>query len=280
MSINLPQLRAFVAVVDEGGFGAAAAALGITQSAVSHALAAFERTVGHPVVRRGDGARPTPFGERLLPHARAAIAAAAAIGDLAAQQAGGPTGTLRLGAPTTVCHGLLPDLLKRWAEEHPQIRVLAFEGADDDVADWLQAGTVDLAVLVDPQRPGGTLLGEDAFHALLPAGHPLAGEAVVDIRDLDDDPLLFCLGGCERHVREVYRLAGSAPVPTHRMRELGTVIAMVGAGVGVAVVPGLTQAMLGPGLVLVPLRQRVTRRLVLTGPADRPWHPAVAALLR
>jgi DNA-binding transcriptional LysR family regulator len=79
--INIAQLRAFVAVVDEGGFGSAAAALGITQSAVSHAVAALERTVGTQVIHRGGGASPTPFGQRMLDHARAALAATEAIGD-------------------------------------------------------------------------------------------------------------------------------------------------------------------------------------------------------
>jgi DNA-binding transcriptional LysR family regulator len=279
MAINLNQLRAFVGVVDEGSFSAAADALGITQSAVSHTLAAFERSVGQAVVRRADGAEPTSFGERLLPHARAALAAAAAIGDLAAQGAGQPGGTLRLAAPTTVCHGLLPDLLRRWAEEHPRIRVLLFEGKDDDVATWLRAGTVDMAVLVDPVRSTGVEIGQDTFQALLPRDHPLAHESILDVRDLADDPLLFCLGGCEPQVRRVYRSAGLTPIPTHKMRELGTVISMVRAGVGVAIVPGLARAMIDAQLVLVPLRQRVTRRLILTGPADRPHHPAVEALL-
>lgn len=279
MTINLKQLRALVAVVDEGGFGAAADTLGITQSAVSHTLAAFERSVGRPVVRRADGARPTVFGEQVLPHARAAVAAAAAIVELSARHAGQPSGTVRLGASTTACHGLVPDLLRVWADEHPRVRVLLFEGQDDEVSDWLEAGTVDLAILVDPERAVGSPIGQDRFHALLPRDHPLAGESVLDVRDLSDDPLLYCLGGCERQVRQVYRLAGTAPAPTHKLRELGTIMAMVRAGVGVAVVPGLLRAMLDDHLVLVPLQQVVTRRLVLAGPTSRPHTPASEALL-
>lgn len=276
---NLAQLRAFVAVVEHGSFGAAGAALGITQSAVSHAVGALERTVGQAVVRRTDPVQPTVLGQQLLPHAQAAVAATTAVADLASQDVGGPTGIVRLGASTTVCQGLLPDLLRRTAEDHPRIQVQVFEGQDDEVKDWLDAGTVDLAVIVGGNRPRTVPIGEDAFQALLHRDHPLTGQAVLDVRDLADDPLLFCLGGCEAQVREVYRLAGTTPVPTHRLRELGTLIAMVGAGIGVAVVPGLVEAMLGPETLLVPLRQRVTRRLVLTGPTGRPWHPAAEALL-
>jgi DNA-binding transcriptional LysR family regulator len=102
---------------------------------------------------------------------------------------------------------------------------------------------------------------------------------VLDVRDLADDPLLFCLGGCERHVRRVYKLAGTMPAPAHKLRELGTIIAMVRAGIGVAVVPELARTMLDRRLVLVPLKQLVTRELVLAGPATRPSKPAAEALL-
>ncbi|KJK56320.1 LysR substrate-binding domain-containing protein [Saccharothrix sp. ST-888] len=60
---------------------------------------------------------------------------------------------------------------------------------------------------------------------------------------------------------------------------MGTLISMVHAGIGVSVMPALAHAMPPPGCVLIPLRPRVHRRLVLTGPADRPRHPAVAALV-
>jgi len=69
--------------------------------------------------------------------------------------------------------------------------------------------------------------------------------------------------------------------PAHWISELTTQLAMVRSGLGVSIVPGLVQSMLGDGegLVLVPLRPMVSRRLALTGPADRPWHPALAALI-
>ncbi|MET1075978.1 MAG: LysR family transcriptional regulator [Umezawaea sp.] len=277
MALNLTQLRAFLAVVDEGGFSAAADALGLTQSAVSHAVAALERTLGHPVLARRGRTAPTAFGEEVLAHARAAVAASAAITDLAERRHGGARGTVRLAAPPTACQGLLPDLLARWRVEFPHVRVRVFEGEDDEVAEWLAGGTVDAAVLVDPPPGAGAPVCEDDFHALLRTDHPLAALPLVDVADLADDPFLLSRGGCERHVRQAH--AGHPFTPRHRVRELGTLLAMVRAGVGVSIVPGLVSSMLPPGLVLVPLRHRVARRLVLSGPASREWHPAVTALV-
>ncbi|MFJ8435387.1 LysR family transcriptional regulator [Kitasatospora sp. NPDC094019] len=279
--VNLAQLRALVAVADAGGFGSAAVELGVSQSAVSHAVAALERVLGAPVLHRGSPARPTPLGERVLPHARTAVASATAVGSIAEHHRGGLTGTVRLAAPTTVCQGLLPSLLRDWRAEHPRLTVRVFEGEDDELAVWLEAGTVDAAVLVDPGPlpPGAVPLGTDSMHALLRRDHPLAGEATVDVAELEDDDFLLSEGGCERHIRDAYRRAGVRFAPRHRIRDLNTLIGMVHAGVGVSVMPALAQPMLPPDCVLVPIRPAAHRTLTLTGPVGRPWSPAVAGLL-
>jgi DNA-binding transcriptional LysR family regulator len=162
------------------------------------------------------------------------------------------------------------------------VEVSLFEGEDDEVAGWLAGGAADLAVLVDPPessaRTGG-VVGTDRFHAVLRADHPLAAEPTIAVADLADDPFLLSTGGCERHIRELYRLARVPFEPTHRIRQLSTVFAMVRSGVGVSIVPGLAVGMACPDVVLVPLDHTLVRRLVLTGPANRPWHPAVRALV-
>ncbi|QFZ18964.1 LysR family transcriptional regulator [Saccharothrix syringae] len=281
MTIGIPQVRAFVAVADAASFSAAAERLGISQSAVSHAIAALERTTGHPVLVRGNPVRPTPLGERLLTHARAVLTAVASLEEVARRHDGGPRGDLVLAAPPTACHRLLPDLLDHWRAEFPGVSVSLFEGDDDEVTGWLDGASADLAVLVDPVEapPGAVRLADDLFHAVLRRDHPLAGGGAVDVADLEDDPFLLSLGGCEQQVRELHRLAGTRFAPVHRVRQLGTLFAMVRAGTGVSLVPGLAAGMEGPDLVLVPLVQRVGRTLVLTGPRHRPWHPAAAALL-
>jgi DNA-binding transcriptional LysR family regulator len=282
MTVNLAQLRALLAVADTGGFSTAAQELAVSQSAVSHAVAALERALGAPVVHRDAPVRPTALGDQILPHARAAVVSAEAVTAIASRLGRAPAGTVRLAAPQTVCQGLLPDLLTRWAAAHPRIRVRIFEGEDDEIATWLESGTADAAVVVDPEPalPGSRLLAHDAFHVVLRRDHPLAGEAEIDVRDLEDDPFLLSLGGCERRIREIFRGAGARFAPVHRIRELGTLISMVRAGIGVSVVPGLARPMLSGDLVLVPLlrAQRVHRRLVLSGPASRPWLPSVSAL--
>ncbi|MER7756473.1 LysR substrate-binding domain-containing protein [Kitasatospora sp. NPDC097643] len=279
--INLAQLRALVAVTDTGGFGTAADELGISQSAVSHVIAALEKALGAPVLRRGNPARPTPLGEEILPHARTAVASAAAVRTIATRHSGGLAGTVRLAAPTTVCQAVLPGLLRDWKAAYPRITVHIFEGEDAELGAWLEAGTVDAAVLVDAGAvaPGAIPLGADSMHALLRRDHPLADQETIHVGELEDDDFLLSEGGCERHIREAYRRSGTRFTPRHRIRDLNSLIGMVHAGVGVSVIPALAQTMLPPGCVLIPIRPAVHRTLTLTGPSTRPWTPTVSELL-
>ncbi|WP_411133556.1 LysR family transcriptional regulator [Streptomyces sp. C10] len=287
MTLNLPQLRAFLAVVDTGGFSAAAAELGMSQSAVSHAVASLERELTAPLLIRATPVRTTVLGAKVLPHARMALSAVRSVEQLAADAGGTMTGTVRLASTPTVCQGLVPGLLRHWREDRPRITVRVFEGDSAEVAAWLEDGTADAAVLIDPPpAPAGKYapsgpgieLATDEYRALLPRDHPLADEPRVDIRDLEDDPFLISPNGCEARVRTLHSLAGLRFSPTHRVRDLATLISMVQAGLGVTVLSEVSRSLIPPDLVLLPLQPQTSRRLVLTGPPARPWHPALRTL--
>ncbi|MFD8543076.1 LysR family transcriptional regulator [Streptomyces sp. NPDC059649] len=279
MTVNLPQLRAFLAVVDAGGFSAAAAELGMSQSAVSHAVASLERELSAPLLVRATPARTTALGERVLPHARLAVSAARSVERIAASATETMTGIVRLAATPTVCQGLVvPRLLRHWREEQPRVTVRVFEGDSAEITTWLDEGTADAAVLIDPEPGPGIQLAVDGYRALLPRDHPLAGEPAVDIRDLEDDQLLISPNGCEARVRTIHHLAGLRFHPTHRVRDLATLISMVQAGIGVTILSEVSRTLVPPDLVLLPLAPETSRRLVLTGPQHRPWHPALRTL--
>lgn len=278
MTVNIAQLRAFLAVLDTGGFSAAADELGLSQSAVSHAVAALERGLAGPLLVRAVPARATPLGARIAPPARAAVVAAASVERIAREEAATVAGTVLLAATPTVCRGLVPGLLGRWREDLPGVTVRLFAGDSAEVASWLADGTADAAVVVDPAPGTGVHLFTDDYRALLPADHPLADEPAVALRDLEDDPFLISPHACEERIRRIHALAGLPFAPAQRVRDLATLISMVQAGIGVTVLSEVSRPLLPDGLVLVPLEPAVSRRLVLTGPRSQPWHPALRAL--
>ncbi|SBN64583.1 DNA-binding transcriptional regulator, LysR family [Curtobacterium sp. 9128] len=279
MNITLAQLRALVATVDRGSFTLAAATLGIGQSAVSHAVAGLEREVGGQVLRRGGAAAPTPLGERLIGHARSVLASVDALE--AVVRPGTARGTVRLAAVPTVCQGLLPRLRDLWAVTLPDVDVQVYEGDDDEMPEWLEAGTVDAAVLVDPVSvpDGAVVVARDEMAAVIRRDHPLADAAALTLDDLHEDGLVAGGGGCEHQIQRMHEIAGQPFRYAHRVREMSTMFGMIQRGEGVSVVPTLGRVMLPDDLVMVPTTPRLERTLVLSGPSSRPWHPLARALV-
>jgi DNA-binding transcriptional LysR family regulator len=280
MSVTLPQLRALVTVVDCASFTAAASRLGVSQSAVSHAVSGLEREVGGRLVQRDAGAALTVLGHRVVEYARAALASVAAL-ESVVRRDGTIAGTVRLGAVATVCQGLLPELVPVWAAKLPNVDVQIYEGDDDEMPEWLEAGVVDVAILVEPSPvpPGGKLVATDEFAAVIRSDHPLAGLDGIPLAELQVDGLIVSTGGCERHVKRMHDDEGLPYTFSHRVREMSTLFRMVEQGMGVAIVPSLGRDMLPDDLVMRPLARRRPRRLVLAGPGSRPWHPLAQALV-
>jgi len=280
MTGTLPQLRAFVAVVDTGNFNDAASVLEMTQPAISHAIAGLERAVGDRLVQRKPTVVPTPLGQRLLPHARAALASVDAIAQEVAAFHGQRGGTVRLAATPTVCQGLLPDLICFWQEQSPRIEIQVFEGDDEELPVWLEDGLVDAAILVDadPAPDGGALVLRDPFLAVMRRDHVLASEPRIHLRDLLDDPFINSYGGCETQVRMLFAMAGEPYRPAQHVRETGTLIRMVASDLGVTAMPAISAAMLPPEVVMIPLDPHLERTLTFAGPSSRPWNPLVETL--
>ncbi len=278
MSVTLKQLAVFVVVTEHRSFGLAADQLGMGQSSVSHTLAALEKAVGDSLVTRSNPISATSLGQALLPHAQAALAATRAIDAVvSAHHEVKPSGTVRIAASPTASHRLVPELLALWVKELPGVQVRLFEGEDDELVQWLDTGTVDCAILVDPPTTpaGGVELVRDAFKAVVQTDHPYSTQAQVSLPELLEDPLLVSSSGCEPQIRHLHALSGVDYNPAQRVRELTTLLNMVDSDLGVAVMPALAATMLPDTLTMIDLTPRLERRLVFTGPTNRPWNPHV-----
>lgn len=281
MAVTHRQLSVFVAVVDHAGFGTAALALDLSQSSVSHSLASLEEAVQGELVQRTTPTRPTALGEVLLPHARATVSAARTFDAAAAAAASATTAaSISLSVPPTVARGLLPTLLRLWHKHLPQVEITVFEAVDDEIEQWLENGTVDAAFMLDPDPfpQDGLHVATDAYGVVVRSDHPLAGEPSVRLADLLDDPLLVTTSGIVTALEQLHARANLPYRPARHIRELLTLLSMVEAGIGVAILPTLAAAMLSDTLTLLPLHPVLQRRIVLSGPTSRPWHPSVVAI--
>jgi DNA-binding transcriptional LysR family regulator len=279
--MNLAQLRALVAVADRGGFTRAAVDLGLTQSAVSHAVAALERELGQRLVDRDRvGAVLTAVGKAVVDDARDAVRAADRVAERAAASAGELVGELRLGGMPSTNLAVLPALQRRFARRHPAARVSLLEGTDDEMVDWLERGLVDLGcVVVGLGTVEGPVLAEDEFVVLVHPEHPLAGEASVGAEDLVDDAFVTSKSGCQPVVESIFASQGLPFRPAHRVTQLSTIVTMVRAGMAVSMLPSLMLEGDPPGVVPIPLRPRAPRTVRIGHrPGARPSALAKAFL--
>lgn len=190
MTIEARHLRAFLAVAEEGGFTSAAAALRVSQPALSRTLRQLEAHLGTKLFERSTHhVAITAAGEALRPRAAAAIAAL----DAALDPAGMAARPLRLGYPWSALGRRTGPLLKRWQELHPDTPV-ELRRIDDRLGGLL-TGLADAALVRGALVPGDggpaglrvRELAEEPRFAVLPADHELANRATLQLTDLSSE---------------------------------------------------------------------------------------------
>lgn len=179
---HIDWLETFVAVVDNGGFSAAAAAVHRSQSRVSAHVAALEQAIGMPLLdRRHRPVKLTDAGEAYLPHAREVLRALdRGMADIEAV-AGATRGRVTLGSYPSASAAFLPELLHDFTDSHPQVRVDLTEQPTLDLATSLSGGDIHLALraLAPLQSAEGLAcrpLWREPLVAVFPEDHPLAAE--------------------------------------------------------------------------------------------------------
>jgi DNA-binding transcriptional LysR family regulator len=277
--IEIRHLAALQAIAEEGSFGRAAARLGYTQSAVSQQLATLERAVGERLVERPGGPRPvslTEAGRLLLRHAEAIVARLeAARADLAALSAG-EAGTLRVGTYQSVGQKILPALLRRFSAAWPRVELRLTEANNDqELVGLIERGDLDMA-FVDLTLWDGPVdsvpLLEDPHVLLVQAGSPLAErKRAPTLAEIAELPLIgFRQCRSIALTQSYFEERGLRPEWVFRSDDNGTVQAMVGAGMGVAVVPRLTVDPNDPATTVIELGSAIPpRRLALVWHRDR-----------
>lgn len=277
--MNLAQIRAFAGVAQTGSVSDAALELGRTQSAVSHALASLERELGARLITRDRaGCQLTELGARLLPDAAGMLRHADRIAETAAGQSGLRQGRLRAGVIPSAAGVLMP-LIAEFRRRYPGVSVTVFEGADQEVSDWIEHQTVDFGVVTWPRPDLETVpLAEDEMVAVLPSGHPMASRTEITVADLIGDPFLLSASGCEPAIRRIHDQQHVPLVPASRVTDMATLLAMVREGLGVSIIPALSADTSPDGVITLPLRPRAPRRLLL-GTKDADATPAIRAFL-
>jgi LysR family hydrogen peroxide-inducible transcriptional activator len=281
--MNLRDLRYLLAVAEHQHFGRAATACGISQPTLSVQIRKLEELLGVALFERTNkNVAPTAACERLIGHARAAVAEAEAILAVARGLRDPFAGRFRIGIIPTLAPYLLPLVFAPLREALPALEVEPWEDQTAALIDRLRARDLD-AVLLATEVEGADLasrpLFAEPFLAALPPDHPLADHEVVAEADLARDILVLADGHCLRGQALAACGHNGALGGALRAASLSTLLNMVAAGYGTTLIPGLAAgAAQDAGIVLRPLAAHTGRMVRIAWRAHFPRRAVVEAV--
>lgn len=263
--MELRHLRYFVAVAEELHFGRAAQRLNIAQPPLSRQIRDLEREVGAALFERvARGVQLTAAGRAFLPQARLTLAQAERAKRTAQRAAQGEVGRLRVGFVDAATYSdVLPDVLSFFRMHLPQIGVSLFEMDSAQQEDALREGRIDLGIMQRPPADAERWLAleqvyRDALVLALPQEHRLARRARVSMHDLTHEAFVLLFRSSDPELWDSIiarcRAAGFSPRVIQEAGAWHTLAGVVGAGVGVAFVPGSLANIKRPGVTYKPVR--------------------------
>jgi DNA-binding transcriptional LysR family regulator len=238
--MDLRQLNAVLAVVDHGGFSAAARALHTVQSNVSTHVARLEKELGVTLIDRGTG-QVTEEGAVVVERARRIQAELDALAADVASVRDEVAGVGRIGLIGTTARWLVPALVETMAQRHPRVRVVVHDATTSALQLQLDSGAIDMAVLTlpvaDPELVTEPLFDEDRL--LVPSGHPFYRIERIALSDLDGQPLLLEPAGrpFRAQLQALFDERGYELVPKAEVDGTRLMTSLAFEGFGAAIVP-------------------------------------------
>ncbi|MEV7993085.1 LysR family transcriptional regulator [Streptomyces sp. NPDC086077] len=289
--LDLQRLRALHAVSVHGTVGAAAVALGYTPSAVSQQIAKLERETRTVLLEReGRGVRLTDEAHQLVATAAELLAIVERAETDLEERRGLPAGRLTVAAFPSAARGLLPPVLADLAKRHPALDARLTEVDPHLSVDLVAKGAIDLAVAHDwdiaplpaPAGVEQAAIGDDLCDLLVPEDHPFATRKAVRREELGNERWVCQPPGrvCHDWLLRTLRSVGHEPDIVHTAEENPTLVALVAAGLGVALIPRLGRGPLPRGVAEVPLDPLPVRHLYALWREGAARRPAIAETVR
>lgn len=239
--MTLLQFEIFEAIVETGSFTKAGELLGLTQSAISHAIASLEAEFNITLLSRNrPGITLTEAGKMLLRHIKEINKNIEQIQQEIAAINGLELGNIKIGSFLSTSKRLIPGMISNFTKKYPNIQIELFEGSYEEINEWLANGKIDFGFITDPDRFDAIPLVQDKFIVLLPEDHPLKDKKVLNITELIDYPLIMASKGWDKKLSNIFSDYGLTPNIRFRIEHATTMLAMVQEGLGYAIVPKLS----------------------------------------
>jgi DNA-binding transcriptional LysR family regulator len=243
--LTIQQLRSFVAVADEQQFTAAAEILNLAQPSISAQIRLLERALGTPLFQRSH--RPvklTYAGIELLPLARQVLRSVDNVVHGVSEVEALRRGHVTVGATPSLASTLLPSALARFHRNYPGVSTTIVERDSVDLLEELESAALDLALVIMPvPRPtlDSVVLAIEQLVVVVAQDHPLAKRTRISISDLDGVPMIMFREGYDLRSAtfDAFTRAGISVTVALDGAEMGSVLSLVAANLGAAIVPSI-----------------------------------------
>lgn len=269
----------FTKIIETGSLTAAADALGLTQSGVSHAVNSLEEELGTKLlIRNRNGIKLTGDGSVLFPLVKAVADAREELNRKALEIKCLDAGKIRLGAFTSVAVNWLPGILKSFNDLFPNIEFELINGDYHDISQGLISENIDIGFVTLPlDIPNCECipLVEDRILAVLPKNHRLKDAGYFPMSALKDEPFISLLEKSDHDARRALDSAGVKPNIKYTTKDDYAIIAMVEQGLGISLMPELLLKGNDDNVVVKPLEKDFKRTIGIAMPRSVSDSPVV-----
>lgn len=242
MDMNIQKFIAFVRTVEYGSFTKAAEILNYSQSGISRMINDLEKEWGVSLLERGrSGVRLTSDGLKLLPFAKSMCNEYQKLQTQVEELNGLQSGLIRIGTFSSVATHWLPNIIKEFQKDYPNIDYELLLGDYTEIESWISEGRVDCGFLRLPTLPEfeTIFLEQDKLLVVLPENHPLADCEYFPIKSLCDYPFMLLEKGAKAEISEIFERCNISPKVQFTTWDDYAIMSMVENGLGISILPEL-----------------------------------------
>ncbi|AMQ07826.1 LysR family transcriptional regulator [Sporosarcina psychrophila] len=280
--MSLVKFEIFSTVVESGSLKQAAEIHGLTQSAVSHAIASLESEWGFTILIRGRaGIKLTSNGERVLRHIHEMLKWNEQMMQEIANIKGLEIGTVRIGTFSSVSVQWLPEILKSFNADLPAIEIKLLEGDYDTLEHWIATGAVDFGFVSLPTSKSFEVifLKKDRMLCILPDEHRLANQQEVSFADIKEEMLIMSKKGSDNDLKRIFHENNVTPHIKFELADDQAIISMVQNGMGISILPEMVLYRVPHNVRILSLEGEHYRSIGIAAPSFNTISPAAQKVI-
>lgn len=266
MDTNIQKYMAFLKIIESGSFTKAAEILSYSQSGISRMVQDLENEWGLTLLERSrKGIHLTSAGIKLLPYIKSLCLQYQTLQQEIDALKGLDTGLIRIGTFSSVATHWLPNIIRAFQKDYPNIQFELLLGDYKEIEDWILEGRVDCGFLRLPTHPDleTIFLEQDEFLAILPKNHPLEKLTPFPLAALCKEPFLLLEKGENTEVMDFFRQYQIHPNVQFTLWDDYAILSMVESGMGLSLLPRLILKRIPYQIAVKKIEPPVSRSIAL-----------------